>query len=340
MEKKKSLLLPISIVTALAWTAVMGVMYVWGIHDNEDSTYQIVKQEAQAFFQEIVTTRMWNATHGGVYVPVTPETQPNPYLKIPDRDVVTENGLRLTKINPAFMTRQIGEIAAEKSKVTFHLTSDRPIRPANFPDQWESEALKKFLKGYAEFFELTDNTSGKKVFRYMAPLWVETPCLKCHAEQGYKEGELRGGISVTMAADPMLSAQAKDIRSLSIRYGSIWFIGLLGIFCGYRLLRHQERGRLKMITELEQAEKAAGAANRAKSAFLANMSHEIRTPMNAVIGFTDILLDTALDDTQMDYVGTVKGSGESLISLINYIFSRSVFLDFKRNNQLIIINIF
>ena len=75
MEKKKSLLLPISIVTALAWTAVMGVMYVWGIHDNEDSTYQIVKQEAQAFFQEIVTTRMWNATHMFRLPP-----KPNPIL--------------------------------------------------------------------------------------------------------------------------------------------------------------------------------------------------------------------------------------------------------------------
>lgn len=225
----------------------------------------LARERGNVLFHLVELTRDWNARHGGIYAPVTEATQPNPYLRHPKRDLVTTEGLRLTMINPAYMTRQIAEIAEQADGVKFHITSLKPIRPANAADPWESEALRLFEKGRSEVL-MEQSVAGVPVHRYMAPLVIKQPCLKCHAEQGYKLGDIRGGISVTMPAEKILAIRATQRQRVLMTFGGAGVaIALLLHFAASRSRRHflhlQEvsAGQERLIAERTQALSAANA---------------------------------------------------------------------------------
>ncbi len=198
----------------LLWISVVLFSLCWHYYRVRKQTRFIAYEISKSFFDFVLLTREWNAMHGGVYVIVDNNTRPNPYLKDPLRDIKVSNNLILTKINPAYMTRQLSDLSEKERGVIIGIKSLNPLNPKNKPNQLEREALLSFKKGKKEFFKKV----GNKYF-YMSVLTAQKPCLKCH--KNLKIGEMVGGISILIPFAP-------DLPIMPLAVGH-FFIGLLGV---------------------------------------------------------------------------------------------------------------
>lgn len=294
----------------LGWTLVVVVSFYSLNKQSLEHHKENVLVSTRTLFKQIVLTRTWNSRMGQVYVPVSSKIQPNPYLDIPYRDVITNKGVKLTTVNPAYMTRLISEIAKEFTEIQYHITSLKPLRPGNKPNLWEGKQLLTFAKGRKEAYGISLH-KDKHIFRYMAPLFVKKECLPCHAKQGYKIGDIRGGIAVYVPFVP----HKVDLK-VALTHGLLALIGYIGIL----FLSVYEEKNNKIILE---SQKEAERGNRAKTDFLLSMSHEIRTPMNAIIGMTDLVMQTDVTEESLEYLITVKEASNHLLSVINEILDSS-----------------
>ncbi len=226
-------------ITAIAvlWSVVVAVSLISNLRQQRQETLEVAREAARTAHERDVIYRRWNAQHGGVYVPVTEETQPNPYLaSLTDRPIEvraypgdtqasSDPGLILTLVNPAYMTRQVHELSETYHGMQGHITSLDPIRPANAPDDWERAALEAFETGVIEVSEV-QTLQGVPAMRLMRPLITEEGCLSCHAIQGYQVGDVRGGISVAVPMATLQTAAQKQAQVAWWGHGVLWAVGL------------------------------------------------------------------------------------------------------------------
>ncbi len=247
-----------ALILAAAWTVAAGGSLMWNCIHERDGARQAAKTTAGAEFAKDVIYRRWNAGHGGVYVPISETTPPNTYLEVPERDIVTLSGQRLTLVNPAYMTRQVHELGWEAERVRGHITSLNPIRPANAPDEWEKRALESFDKGEKEFVSI-ETIEGGTFSRFMRPLVTEEGCLKCHAKQGYKKGDVRGGISVSVPMEPYMVIMRKQVTVLAFAHFGLWLFGTAMLVFGAKHIQHRVRQRDRAEEEMRENEVKHGA---------------------------------------------------------------------------------
>jgi diguanylate cyclase (GGDEF)-like protein/PAS domain S-box-containing protein len=244
-------------ILVLIWTGVIVLVMASMLFQFFSSAETVNLMHARAYIERDMAYRRWNLERGGLYAKVDEKTPSNPYMNVPDQDLTTESGLKLTLVNPAYMTRQVHDLIAEQGKgVLGHVTSLDPLRPQNAPDSWERGALQALAQGTKEVSGI-EEIDGVPYLRLMRPLQTEERCLPCHVHQGYKVGDIRGGISVSIPYLPI--AAAKRTHMLQIVGGNLglWLIGLLGIKLGTRVLlqgvRRQRRSQEKVSSILRAA---------------------------------------------------------------------------------------
>ncbi|MEE8323172.1 MAG: DUF3365 domain-containing protein, partial [Candidatus Bathyarchaeia archaeon] len=255
-KKAKTLQLPLERyigALAVAWTVIIAVSLAWNVAREKQDTLEMAHIQAQEVYDKDIIYRRWNTEHGGVYVPLSENTQPNPYLShMPERDITTPSGRQLTVMNPAYMTRQVHELAEEEYGVRGHITSLNPIRPENVPDPWETKALQAFEEGEAEVASV-EMIEGKEYLRLMRPLITEKGCLKCHALQGYQEGNIRGGISVAIPMKSLWTITRSRVLALAGGHVLLWLVGLGGIVLGRHNLIRSEQERRRANEAIQEA---------------------------------------------------------------------------------------
>jgi diguanylate cyclase (GGDEF)-like protein/PAS domain S-box-containing protein len=233
---------------------VLITSYIWNAHQVQSLLLDQARTELRANFFKDQTFRLWATRHGGVYVPVTATQQPDPYTAfLPERDVVTPSGRVLTLINPALMVRQFNELAREEYAIEGHISGLKPLNPINAADEWEWQAYAQFKQGANEVTAIT-TIADAPYLRLIRPMYMTAPCLKCHAQQGFEDGDLSGGVSVSIPLAPIDALQEQRMFTLKGGHLFIWLLGLAGILSGKRQIALQINQREQVYNSLQESE--------------------------------------------------------------------------------------
>jgi len=245
MNVKKIFINKIVLYVSMFWTVFILIAGSFLIYSEYIDAKNIAKQEAVVSVKKDLAYRKWVASHGGVYVPITKRTQPNPYLShIKNRDVNTSANQQLTLMNPAYTLSQMMGDYSKLYGVKGHITSEKLLNPKNKPDKWERKALDivKLTKKPVGTIEKIDS---KEYFRYLNPLFTKKSCLKCHAFQGYKVGDIRGGVSVSIPLAEHYKLAYENSILIFLSFFIIWFIGVIAIIYGRKIALKELEKKIK-----------------------------------------------------------------------------------------------
>ena len=178
----------------------------------------------------------------------------------------------------------------------------------------EIDTSGRIITANAPFLELTgytlDDLCGQPHDMLCPPAELASDAYRRKIDEGLRKGQF-------VTSDALRLGKDGRCVWMHATYNPVFDAN--GEICKVTMLAQDMTERRAMELALVEAKERAEHAAAARAAFLANMSHEIRTPMNAILGFTELLMDTPLDDAQRRHLGTVRASARSLLGLLNNI---------------------
>lgn len=268
-------------VLLLGWTLLLVILLFWNKWHMRKTTILLAENNARMFWKKDMLYRAWSIFHGGAYIPVSEETEPNPKLHIEHRDV-NIGGRQYTLVNPSYMFRRVYETGNESPEISGRLTSLHPKHLDNKPTPWEEKALRSFEAGSEEYIELA-TIKDKSFLRVMRPVRMKKPCLRCHSEEMEKIGGIRGGISIIVPLEEHFTLFEKNFNKIRRAFLAIWIAGVAIIFLMYQVVR-------KTVGTLMQSEKQKSAIldtmdKVGVGLYIIDRTHRIRYANNTMINW-------------------------------------------------------
>ncbi len=328
------------------WTLVILISLINTISYTNKKRDDLLLNHAKNAFKKDMMFRQWVTMHGGVYVTPTEKTPSNPYLShIPNRDVVTTNGMKLTLMNPAYTLRELMNNFSGMYGQKGHITSLKLLNPNNKADPWEEKVLKEFeKKEITEYYETT-TLDDQEHFRFMSAMKIEQDCLKCHAFQGYKVGDIRGGVSISIPTKEYNKRTYLENKNTFFNYLLFYIISIIiGFLCYRKLISYVQKQQL-LDQKLHEKEELLHEQSKMASLgeMLGNIAHQWRQPLciisTAASGVKVQKEFGKLDDKKLDYtmdeiINTTKYLSETIDDFRGFMTENKKVVTFYINSHL------
>ena len=317
---KISLSLKFVIGTAVVLTIAMSLSTYLIIKKDQKLVIEQLDMQAKTLFAQIVLTRRWIADHGGIFIEKVPWKKPSPYLSEPEMEDIS--GKKYIKESPAMVTKELSEYAKKAGAYWFNITSLKLINPNNKPDEFERTSLMAFESNRIKESSKVEKIGGSYFYRYIAPLYVEKSCLKCHGHQGYKVGDVRGAISVSIPMDYALAIIDSEEKTIVLTSVATIVILMIVLFIMMKELVLSPVNRLKIsmmdfskgeeteipVTrtgdELEDLNKAFVSMSESLREYHSDLENKVRSATKSLADANARL--TELNEKKSDFIAKVS----------------------------------
>ncbi len=283
----------------VVWTLGITAFIGLGSHFSYQERLDNALNRARENFQKDVMVRLLIAQPGGGYALPDEKNRPDPHESDkPNAGNGATGDMPFAMGNPAQRAQLMHDLGIPGPEMQGHMVSLTPLHPQNTADPWEQKALHKLGTGHREYWEVSA-PDGQSRLRFMGGLVTLESCLRCHAAQGYKVGDIRGGISFTVPLnqDSFLTSGIHNVTT-TIGMAVIWVVGLVAIlFAGKSNFKRLQEQRLAEAALRESEEQL-------RTIFDASEAGILLVSPGGIIRFANNRMAEMVGTTVQELIGT------------------------------------